>query len=126
MAVRVATCKKCEVDVFLDDVVGVRDFEKSRRLTWLCSDCGHRDSFTYSFKDYRRMIKHGDEAVVGVVGVGFDSEYVGRMVQGFRVELDELDRDFGTILAGWDYEDRRSPWDVPRETNTYVGLGYSG
>lgn len=124
MSVRVATCRKCEMDVMLDDVVGVRDFEKSRRLTWLCPDCGTRDSFTYSFREYRRLIGKEVEIVEPEEDSIVDPQFVGCMVQGFRIELDTLNEDFNIILAGWDYEDRYRRDLIPLEDGKYVSLGY--
>lgn len=120
MAIRVATCRKCESDVTLDHVIGVRDSEDSRRIVWVCEGCGKRDTWTYTFAEYKELIK-----AHYVEEKGFDSDVVGRQVQGFRIELDELDRDWDTIVGWWKHVEERSPWDVPREalTKSFKGLG---
>lgn len=120
MAVRVATCRKCEADINLDHVIGMRDSEDSRRLVWVCEGCGKRDTFTYTFQEYKELLK-----AHYVEEKGYDSDLVGRMVQGFRIELDRLDEDWDVIVGWWKFTEEVNPWDVPREqlTSKFKGLG---
>ena len=44
----------------------------------------------------------------------YDTETVGRMVQGFRIDLDVIET-VADIALFWDDQARREPWSIPKE-----------
>jgi len=122
-----ATCAQCDADVRTGDVYGAAATENGRRLLIRCSECGVEGSMFLTYEELTRLAAKQEaweeehETLSPHFAVSAppslpDTEILGRTLQGFRIELDELDRDFNIIVEDWKYQERWRPWTIQSET----------
>lgn len=98
----------------IQNVRGITKAEDGRRVHFNCFTCGAAFSHYFSWAELHNL---KDDAPKESNSISTDE--VGRLVQGFRLELDRLDEDWDLIVYDWSYTDIHRPKDVPVEYGEY-------
>lgn len=119
--VKLGKCPECGGAVFFENIVGTAVLPRGRAFRAACPDdeCGAVVRFDYStdaLKRIRRLLREDVEGVVSqpVERARLEAELIGRLVQGFRIDLDRVDS-LADVLPDWEYENTYAIDRVPRE-----------
>lgn len=116
--VALGTCPKCEADVLFGDVIGTAVLSDGRAFRAHCRGCGALARYDYTEEELRqvRAMLKGVNARrrPAPVPSALDPDFIGRSVQGFRIDLDRVES-IADLLPDWEYEDTYAFWRVPRE-----------
>lgn len=106
-------CHGCKGLVTGDHITkGIGRKGEYARLIWL-HDCGTEHSTAMTWTSYQRFVRRYHDSLTKSKK-SYDTELIGRMVQGFRIDLDVVETP-ADIEVLWRDQERHRPWTVPQE-----------
>lgn len=107
-------CGLCGGWVTPEIVRGLTRVDERVWLDWLCP-CGQRGRSETTWTAWKPILQAWLEArAAGRPFVPLDDEAVGRVMQGWRIDLDAVETPADMQLM-WDYQERTAPRSVRRE-----------
>ncbi len=79
---------------------------------WMCSNCAQNGTVTVSWDRASRLSNQWFDWLAKAQK-SYDTELVGKQVQGFRIDLDVVSTP-ADITAIWDEQRQRAPHTIPR------------
>lgn len=128
--VEIGVCPICDAAVCFSNAMGYHSLADGKLFAIKCSACGGRSKLKVTNEQLdaiRRSLQDGETVEEPAVS-RLSDEMIGRIVHGFRIDLDVVES-VADLLDDWAYMDKYKWTKVPRETDKYAPLpqvgGYS-
>lgn len=113
MTSTLAQCQGCAERITPAHVEGVEQIKGGRVVVHWLHVCGSEGVRTMPLKAYEALANRWADRRAKAQ-LSYDTEKVGRQVQGFRIDLDVVET-VADLEAVWGDQERHDRWSIPKE-----------